>query len=48
MNTLTNSKYTILVVGDDVDANTTVVFLLESDSVTGQTIFVDGGRHLMS
>jgi len=31
MNTLTNSKYTILVVGDDVDANTTVVFLLEFD-----------------
>jgi pteridine reductase len=25
-----------------------VVFLLESDSITGQTIFVDGGQHLMT
>jgi enoyl-[acyl-carrier-protein] reductase (NADH) len=24
-----------------------IVFLLESDSITGQTIFVDGGQHLV-
>jgi len=23
-----------------------VIYLLEADSVTGQTIFVDGGQHL--
>jgi NAD(P)-dependent dehydrogenase (short-subunit alcohol dehydrogenase family) len=30
------------------DVAAAVVFLLESDSITGQTIFVDGGRHLIS
>jgi pteridine reductase len=28
------------------DVAAAVVFLLESDSITGQTVFVDGGRHL--
>jgi pteridine reductase len=30
------------------DVAAAVVFLLESDSITGQTIFVDGGQHLIS
>jgi pteridine reductase len=32
--------------GDVSDVSKAVLFLLESDFVTGQVIFVDGGRHL--
>ncbi len=33
--------------GDPGDIADTVLYLLKSDFVTGQVIFVDGGRHLM-
>lgn len=33
--------------GDPGDIADTVLYLLRSDFVTGQVIFVDGGRHLM-
>ncbi len=32
--------------GSPADVSTTVVFLLESDYITGETIIVDGGRHV--
>lgn len=32
--------------GSPVDVSATVVFLLESDYITGETIIVDGGRHV--
>jgi len=30
------------------DVTSAVVYLLENDAVTGQTVFVDGGQHLLS
>jgi pteridine reductase len=32
--------------GDPEDVTRTVIFLLESDYITGETILVDGGRHI--
>ena len=32
--------------GSPSDVSATVVFLLESDYITGETIIVDGGRHV--
>lgn len=34
--------------GTPEDVSSTVVFLLESDYITGETIIVDGGRHVRS
>jgi NAD(P)-dependent dehydrogenase (short-subunit alcohol dehydrogenase family) len=33
--------------GDPADITSAVSFLLESNFVTGQVIYVDGGRHLI-
>jgi NAD(P)-dependent dehydrogenase (short-subunit alcohol dehydrogenase family) len=32
--------------GDPSDVTATVLFLLQSDYITGETIIVDGGRHV--
>ena len=32
--------------GSPSDVSATVIFLLESDYITGETIIVDGGRHV--
>ena len=32
--------------GSPTDVSSTVIFLLESDYITGETIIVDGGRHI--